>query len=61
MKLKILLTVCLVISFGYTKVKIGTNPATSTTNKNLEVDTNGKKVSVNQYIGATFIENKPSA
>ncbi len=47
---------------GHSQVKIGSNPTSINSNKNLEIEaTSGKKVNVNKNDGRTYIENKPSA
>jgi hypothetical protein len=44
------------------QLKVGRNPTTITTNKNLEVEaTDGKKVSVSKADGKTYVETKPTA
>ncbi len=44
------------------QIKIGSNPTTITTNKNLEIEaSNGKKVNINKDDGRTFVENTPTA
>ncbi len=61
MKYKVILFF-LVAFAGQAQLKVGSNPTTLTTNKNLEVEaSNGKKINVNKDDGRVFIENKPSA